>query len=306
MRKAIWMILSGAIGVSALTAGADTLFLKDGTSVNGEVSYPNENAVAVSVGGRGRMVFPAADVDRVEKNTKTGSSAAAAITAKARAHDEELTKATGLTKEQRAKVRQLMKPLGSPDPMVRANARKEIVAFAQKVDLFDYLAGFARRALPHNLRGILEALFDLDAKRAGTACCALAEHPLPIHRAEALLFLAQAPGTKHQDLILRGLVDSDARVQIAAIHATARCGLRSATPVLIGFLDANDARVRNASSAALSRLWSTAETVLQFETSPEWRAHWKAHGGGKIAPVSASSLKPLAEPLPEGAAADYG
>lgn len=81
--------------VVAASAYADTIRFKDGSTLEGVVTRPNNNAVAIEVGG-GRMVFPATEVESVETNDKQGSYSVNEI--RARHHNDMMQEQTGLTR----------------------------------------------------------------------------------------------------------------------------------------------------------------------------------------------------------------
>ncbi|MBN2307378.1 MAG: HEAT repeat domain-containing protein [Candidatus Hydrogenedentes bacterium] len=287
-----------------LAARADTIHFVDGSTLNGKVSYPNANAVALEFNGS-RVVFPATDIESVEENDVVENPGVRSLNPYADAHNKAMLEQTGLTAAQRREVRRLVEPLSSPDPRERATAREQLIAKAKEIELWDYLAlcvpSMGMRYVPE----VLRVLCELDPVKARKLLTETVEHTCPVHRGSALAMLGMVGTREDTDLIVRGLVDSDEVVQVSAARALAALRDPRATPALIAVLDKASPRVRQDCSVALSRIWSSEDAPVEFETASEWSAFWQERAGTVAGPVSLNSLKPLSIPLPEGVDPTY-
>ena len=90
--------------------------------------------------------------------------------------------------------------------------------------------------------------------------------------------------------------DPDPGVQIETAKSLALAGSPRATPVLIAGLDSPNGKVRNASKAALNRIWGESESRQDAE---QWQAFWATKAAGVPDPIAAAGLKPLYVPEPE-------
>jgi HEAT repeats len=292
------------ISFAFITATADTVHFKDGATLNGKVSKPNENSIAVQIGG-GRMVFPMAIVEKIEENDLKTNKGITSFSPGATRYNDRLQKATGLSSEQRAEIRKLVAPLGSHDTGTRVAARKALLAKAQEVDFFAYLALSIPKQPPRYVPEILRVLFKLDPAKTKKLLLETVHHPLPVHRGSALELLGMAGGDKALEALCRGLVaDPEPVVRYSSARGLAHLRDKRSTPALLKGLKDADARVRNLCSDTLASMWSTPEEAVKFGTVEEWQGHWAEVSSQVSKPVSVSSLKPLSEPLPEGAG-DY-
>jgi hypothetical protein len=87
-------------------------------------------------------------------------------------------------------------------------------------------------------------------------------------------------------------------VQIGAIYALAKLGVREATPALIDLLPHLDLRVSNASKEALQALWADALPDPRPSTVDEWKAFWNSREKSGT-PIELAALESLTDPTEE-------
>ena len=287
-----------AVAIAPAIAAADTLLLKDGTSIDGTVVKVNDNCIAIK-SGNGQIIYQNDEVDSVEKNDKLGKLDLAKVNPAALRHEQALEQATGLKAEQREKIIAIVDRLAREDSAERNQAIKELIAMQQQCDVYRFLResrqGFGTRVLP----GVLEVMLALNKTETKPIVYENLEDKTPSNRAAALELLGHHKELASIETVIRGLVDTDAEVQIAAVHALAELGNARATPALIETLSSANPRLRNASNAALIRIWNTPETPAQFETADEWKKHWSEASGGVAKPIELASLQPLYDPKSE-------
>jgi len=292
MRIRTWGHMSGLMAIALFCAGADTLYLKDGTALDGKVSKINDHCVAVR-SGNGEIVYPNEQVDRIEQNDKKGTLDLAYDNPAALRHEEELDRATGLNTEQRERIIALVDRLAREDSNERNQAINELVGLQRQMDVYRFLResrhGFGARVM----RGVLEVMLAINAAETKEIVYDSLFDKVPGIRAAALELLGKHKELTSIDSVARGLVDADADVQIAAAHALAELGAGRATPALVATLSNTNPRVRNAGKSALARIWSTPESPVQFETPEEWERFWGEVSARAGAPIALASLEPL-------------
>jgi len=275
------------------SASADTIHLKDGSSLDGIVKQSDADKVVIEI-GKGQMTFSMADVARIEKNDKTGSEKTVSIL-RAKQHTDDLYQRTGLTAQQRDDVRAAMDPLWSPDEAQRTVARKKLLAMGKEMAVFNYLESYLPYAKDLVAPEIMKTLVEMDPAKAKDTVLSFTQNPSPVNRSKALELAASYKNDADLDTIARGLVDVDNTVRIAAAHAVAIAGGKRATPALIEELKNADPRVRNASREALKYLWNAGVNV-DLSTPEEWDAFWNGKAHEIKDPISVSTLTPLVSP----------
>ncbi|MCC6796806.1 MAG: HEAT repeat domain-containing protein [Candidatus Hydrogenedentes bacterium] len=298
MRKYSNIAWCAVMAIAPALAIADTLHLKDGTSLDGAVVKINDNCMAIR-SGNGEIVYSNDEIDRVEKNEKKGTLDLAVTNPAALRHEQELEKATGLIAEQREKIIAIVDRLAHEDAAERSKAVKELIALNQQLDIYRFLKesrqGFGARVLP----GVLEVMLALNKGETKPIVLDCLNDKSPPVRAAALELLGTHKELASLETVARGLVDSEDEVQIASAHALAALADKRATPALIASLGNANPRVRNAALAALSRVWGTAESPVQFETADEWTKFWNESSAQAGKPIELAALEPLYI-MPEG------
>lgn len=283
------MLLVGAICLFPLIAGADTLYLKNGASRDGKVTQPNDNAVVLEVGGM-KTTYLASEVERIERNDKMGD--AGAPDPATLQHEMELQKVTGLTAQQRHDVEALLEPLKSEDAAVRKRAAQRLIEKGKEVDIVPFLE-YSLEGLSELYTGpVLEVMLALNPAKTWPLVRRAAHDRNQAIRATAIHLLA-AQGKKDLALIVRGLVDPEPVVVIAAAEVVRQLADPRATPVLMTRLDSPNPRVRNACLSALSAIWSADPSARDLTTSEQWRAYWDTHASSVKSPFMPGALEPL-------------
>lgn len=298
MKRHVLMMWCAAVAIAPAVVTADTLHLKDGTTLDGVVTRINDNCIAIQ-SGNGQIIYQNDEFDRIEENDKKGTLDLARQNPAALRHEQALEKATGLKAEQRNKLIALVDRLAREDMNERNEAIKELVALNQQIDVYRFLKesrqGFGARVLP----GVFEVMLTLNKAETKTILYDNLDNMVPGIRAAVLELLGKHRELASLETVARGLVDEQDEVRIAACHALAELGDGRATPALISVLSSPNPRVKNAGNAALSRIWSKEDKPVQFETAAQWEALWKESNAQVGKPIELASLKPLFV-LPEG------
>jgi len=284
--------LAAALALGAPPARGDTVYLVNGGTVDGAVSYPNDNSVAVEAPG-GRLVLMRSEVERVEQNDRRGTNAATPLT---RQHEDMLTTRTGLTEAQRQEVLDVLAPLKSEDPVARSEARRQLVRLQGRHDLFPFLeyalAGFS----PAYATQVLAAMAQMDRARALPIVRHRATDTVPDIRATAVALLGELEDKQAMDLVTRAAIDQAAPVRLEAFRSLAALGAREATPLLLRGLVYRDRRARNVARDALAALWAGPDAP-PADASPEaWGSWWEVHRDSTAAAIDPASLEPLTDP----------
>ncbi|MCC6695546.1 MAG: hypothetical protein IT365_07940 [Candidatus Hydrogenedentes bacterium] len=280
------------LGLGSLAASADTVYLTDGSTLDGVVSQPNENCFVVA-SGSGSLMFEASRIQRVEKNDKKGSIDLGKVNPWAVKYEEDMTKRTGLTATQREEVVLIIDKFASEDANERQAAIKKLAAMQKQLPIFTFLVATIDSYGARTLPGVLEVLMAIDRGKAIPIVRDCATNPVARNRAAALQIMGAARDVASVDTIARGLVDEDESVRVAAAGALAVANNRRATPALIENLGNLDKRVVNACNAALSKLWSEENAEVKFVTAEEWNTFWEGRSSTVSEPISTSKLEPL-------------
>jgi hypothetical protein len=285
-----WLVVA-VTGVIVPRVWADTVYFKDGSALDGVITFPDANTVVV-LSGPARMTFPASEVARVEKNDKKGDFKSISVI-KGKQHEDALFQRTGLTAPQRDAVRAAVDPLWSPDEAQRSAARKKLVAMSKDMPVFQYIESFLPYSKPLLAPELMKALVEIDPQRAKNVVGGYVQDVAPGNRASALQLIASYKKDEDLDTIARGLVDPDSSVRVAAAHAVAEAGAKRATPALIEALKSPDLKVQNAVRAALKGVWSSENMQVDLKTPEEWRTFWAGKAGNIKDPLEPKDLTPL-------------
>jgi len=257
---------------TASVALADTLHLKSGVTIDGVVTTRPDGIYEVRAGDRVVLYRPE-EVERIERNSRTGHYDEAAARARIAEREEALLRETGLTREQRQRVAQLLRQLSGPGGG-RMAARDALAALQEEWDVFAYLARELSRMTPRNRAPVLGVLYHIDPQRAlPYVRTALRDSYGPV-RAEAILMLAHADERGQVPEIARGLADHRLEVQAAAIQALVQLEARNATPALISLLNHPEQWLGNTSKQALESLWAGRLPDDPLRTAEAWEAFW--------------------------------
>jgi hypothetical protein len=286
------LLLSGAAVLIAAGAQSDTLFFKDGSTLDGKVSQPNPNVYLLDVEG-GRLYFQANEVSRWEENDKMGKYNVFTLNPRQIAHEERRQEETGLTAEQIEEMYAIMEPLASGDPNEVEAAKQALLAKNEDVDLFNFLTAAIRDMTYKRLPAVLEVMTDMDPERAKPILEERATDTFAENRSKAITLLAKTGGEDNLDTMARGMLDLDPTVQTTAAEALAAVGDKRATPALLQGLRSADMRVKNASAQALKQLWSDDGSAASAQSVTEWERIWSNRQSGVRDPVQIAQLEPL-------------
>jgi len=279
-------------------AWADTIYFADGSRLDGKVTQPNENCVALEAGG-GRMVFRASLVAKIEQNDKTGSYNIHRVNPMAVKHNTEMENRFGVTSEQREMLIGMVDQLRANESEDRAAAKRQLIALQKDMDVFKFLeAGmdsFSDRVVPR----VMETMAEIDTARAKEAIRSRATDAAAANRGKAIELLGKLKDAESLETVARGIVDEDEQVRISAANGLAEAGDRRATPVLLEALKSNDERVRNSAENALSKLWSTEGAAIEFDNPAQWETLWRTRSKQIANPIDPKGLKPLFKPEPD-------
>lgn len=295
--KLHWAMLAAAFVTTA--AGADTVYLTNGVEFDGVVTpVPEDPELFRVTAGERSLVYRASEIDRIEKNEKTGKQTNEEIMARWQEQDKLLTEQTGLTADQRRLVQELMFELISDNASKRLAVREKLVALQKEFDAYKYLAsewvGVSILIAPN----LLEVLTFMDSSRAIELLEEAAVNNYYGTRSMALDLLGRLGETNSKDLVARGMVDHKQEVQISAVYALAAMKVREATPALIGLLPNQDKRVSNASKEALQALWADVLPDPKPSTVDDWTALWNGQEKSST-PIELAGLEPLSNPVDE-------
>lgn len=278
---------------------ADTVYLKNGVQFDGVVTPVPENSNLFKVtAGERSLIYRAEEIDRIEKNERTGKISKEEILARWQESDKKLTEETGLTADQRRLVEGLMFELKTDNVAKRMSVREQIIALQKEFDAYKYLAAQLPGASTLIAPYLLETLAYMDGPRTVPLLEEAALHNYAGMRSMAIEVLGRVGVSASKPLIARGLVDHMQEVQISAAYNLAKLGAREATPALIELLANPDQRVSNASREALRALWNG----LLPDPAPASVSEWKAFWGGQEKPggvIELAALESLSDPKAE-------
>ena len=293
-RVLVFVSLAGVLCAGG--AVADTIFLKNGVSVDGVIKQ-REGYIEVKAGDR-TVVYRDSEIARIEQNAKTGKQDLGELAARWELEEAEMVKKTGLDALQRRRVRELVGEL-TKDATSRMAAREKLVAMQSEADVFRYLRFLIPDASHYQVPHIFEAMFYLDSNRAVKEIRIGTQHNYFEARAKAIELLGGIAHKESVPLMARGLADEKFEVKIQAAYALARTGVKGATPALIEMLKHPDLRVGNASRESLAALWAEVVGDEAPKTVEAWTKIWEAHQEGVSGRIQLASLQPLVLPEEE-------
>ena len=282
------LLCAAAVAIALHGAWADTIFFKDGSSLDGKVLQPNPNVYVLQL-EKGRMYFQASRVDHWEKNEKKGRYNAFLVNPHQTAHEEARQEKTGLTGEQIDAMYRMMEPLSSSDPNEVKRAQEALLAKNDSVDVFKFLKAAMIDMSDKYLPATLEVMVKLNPKATERILVKRATDPFTPNRTKALELIGKTDAAKHVGTLARGMLDPNARVQTTAARALAQSGDKGCTPALLQGLKSGDMRVRKASEEALQSLWGDNRA----HTPAAWDQLWRKEQSNVHGVVTVASLKPL-------------
>ena len=277
-------------------SAADTLYLKNGTRIDGTVSSDSNGIVMVQAGNR-TVAYRSHELARIEKNNKTGKLDLDAIRARAKARETELIQKTGLNAQQHRRIHELLKLAQSSERSIAGPAKDELISMGAKMDLFRYLTHYLPEYSPRLVPPVLEVLFAINPYRTRPLLYAYTTDADDLCRATALKNLASFGDKSELPLVAKGLIDYKIPVRIAASYGAGYLKAKECTPLLIDNMKQDDPHLYNVASDALSYIWSTQDNPIHFEELAGWESFWAEQTFTVPSVFSAKNLVPL---VPEG------
>lgn len=294
IRSSVSLLIAGV--VIAAPAIGDTVYLKNGVQFDGVVTpVPDQPGLYQVAAGERSLIYRESEIDKIEKNERTGRLDREALLARWQEKSEQLNQETGLTTEQRRMVRGLMFELKSDSIPQRLAVREKLIGLQAQFDVYGYLVTLYPELSNLLAPNVLEALFYLDPIRCTKLLQESATSNYFGKRAMALELIGRANDRNSIELVVRGLADHKHEVKIAAAYVLAALGVREATPALIEILTHPDQRVANACREALLALWAESLGDTRPGTVDEWKAFWSQQSTTGT-PVVLANLEPLSLP----------
>ena len=286
-----------ALLLGPIAGFADTLVLKGGVRLHGDVSRNEHGHYVLKTGGR-TMTYRATDVLKFDKNAGTAAERQEEAVARRARVEKELLEKTGLTVEQRSEIHRLLSSLRSSDRRVIHRAMQQLIALNQKVDVAGYLESGVPSMSPQLAPNTMEVVAKISPPKRAIALFRDQAHALPVPtRVKAIKLLGRFRDRHSVDLFISGLVDGDDQVVAASARALGMVETKRATPALIHLLINRKLSVGSACREALESIWkSQLDEDHDIDTGPEWLEFWEKHEQLVYNPVVLAEAKPLVAP----------
>lgn len=291
MTRTMLLTLTAAVACGMSTA--DTIHLKTGVRVDGQVLERSETGLRIRVGNR-ESFFPHDSVARIEENDKTGGIDIERLRREAEARLRQKELETGLTADQRRQVEETIAMLGSDSTAQQGVALERLRNMNERLPIFRYLADDLTELMPWHAVGVMGVLVKLDPEAAAEVLRTQVRRDSGMCRAKALELLGVCGHYKSTNYMVRGLVDHDDQVRVAAARALGRLGVKSATPPLLEALSSGDQRARLAAREALEQIW--AADNASFADAAGWESFWISKRASTPSPYGGESIEPLVPP----------
>lgn len=250
------------------SAGADTLTLTNGATVDGKVKQRSDGFYEVDAGGN-VVIYRPEEVVQLEQNDRDGTLNLDEVREQVRLEQERLEKETGLNQDQRDRVDDLLNRMQSGTPAERLEARERLIRLHQEVSVLKYIKYWFNNLITPAL---LEAIYYIAPEEALEELHRGVKHANFECRAKAIELLTAMGHAESAELIARGLIDHAFDVQLAAIYGLAKLGSKSSSTALLEMMAKPDIKLSNASQQALEALWTSE---LQGGTAPKGVSEWK-------------------------------
>lgn len=288
--KSTQIIMAFVLATFAMvSASADTVTFKNGTTLDGVISQPDPNTVSIDIGGQS-ITFPATDVTNIEKNDKTGDMTQLAI-ANGKKHEDAQFERTGLTREQRDRARDAIEPLWSEDEATRNEGRRKLIELNKEMALGKFITCSLPFSKGYVVPELLTVLTEIDPELAKPQLEAYSSSLDPRNRAKSLEMMGAIKDNASFETVARGMIDLEADVCVSAAYALGAYGDKRATPALLHGLKSNDARVRNISGETLKALWKDTGAIP--EKPEDWEKFWTENSSKVEKPLDIRNMTPL-------------
>ena len=288
-------MLLGAL-ILSLPGVADTFLLNGEVTVHGKLLRSDDKFHYIDIGGRQKRL-PKKSVKLVEKNDKDGSFDLQAAKKRAEERQQQITEETGLAKEQRDEIARLILTLNSDDSLKKGDARRKLAEMCQDAKVYTYIANQVPSEAPHFMVELLAILAQADPVRTQPLLQEFATYMEQNVRAECLELLGLMRDAPSLTLMMRGMLDHESVVILAACSALTALGAKEATPLLLDKFNHADLRVQNFAREALAILWKTElGDKKPFETLGDWQQFWNEQSASVQKTVNLETLEPLVPP----------
>ena len=289
-----------AVLFGALTLGlpgvADTFLLNGEVPVHGKLLRSDDKFHYIDIGGRQKRL-PKKSVKLLEKNDKDGSFDIEAARERAAKRQQQITEETGLTKAQRDEIARLILALNSEDGLERGDARRKLIEMCEDAKVYTYLAKQVPTEGPQFMLELIAILTQVDPVRANPLLKEFATYEEQNVRAECVELLGLIRDSSSLSLIMRGMLDQQPVVILAACTALTALGAKEATPLLLDKFNHTDLRVQNFAREALAVLWKTELGDREpFEALGDWNQFWNEQSASVSKTVNIETLEPLVPP----------
>jgi hypothetical protein len=274
-------------------ATADTLYLKNGARVNGQVVKKEDGSYNFVVEGR-KMMYRASEVISHEENSLTGSEYKTRAQERKVEREKKAYQKTGLTAEQRAEIMRIIRLFNSNNVEVVHKHEKELIALGRKMNILPYLGSILPSLTQSTYPPTLN-VFSVLAPKSTTAnaLAAAAEHPAAVIRQHAITMMANVNDPKLTKIAIRGLVDPDQNVQLAAVNTVGTLRIQAASPALIELLDRKWMSAGKSIQQSLEMMWAESSQVPSNGKSGDWKEFWDQNKTKVQKPIRLSDLTPL-------------
>ena len=134
-RVKTFSIISILLVVKAITY-ADTFYLKSGIVFDGKIIGENPNGVLTIKVGTNTLYYRKDEIEKIEKNDKTGEIKIDDFIKEWEEKDKYLTQVTGLNKEQRAQIESILGKLQWGEEIDRASAKNALLELNKKFNIY--------------------------------------------------------------------------------------------------------------------------------------------------------------------------
>lgn len=285
------------LGLASAAAVADTLYFKDGSSLDGTVTQPDSNSYVIEF-DKGKMYFKASEVARWVKNNNEGSYNVKTLEPRVAEPDTKTkpgaeAREDTLTADQKNELSKIAAGLSSSDPKEVVAAQDALMAKKGDMDVFSYLQSSLTKMKGRSTDAALELMMKLDPTRAQKVVESETKNPVAGNRAKALELLSKSGGKESVSTLARGMVDVSPAVQKAAASCLGQTGDKGVTPALLAGLKSSDQSVRDASVQALRTLWNGDKDTAGLSSPADWQQFWASRASQYKDALRTDNLLPL-------------
>jgi hypothetical protein len=275
---------------------ADTFYLNGEVAVHGKLVRTDDKFYYIEIGGRPRRI-PKQSISLVEQNEKDGSFDLEEAKKQAELRQQQITEETGLTQEQRDEIDKLIRELNSENGAEVGNAHRTLVEMCKNENVYRYIFTLVPSEAPHFIKKLVVILTEVDPVKVKPLLVEFATHAEQETRAQCIELLGVIRDASSLILMMRGMLDHEPVVRLAACSALTAIGAKEATPLLLSNFDHADLRVENYAREALAVMWKAELGDKEpFKTLEEWQKFWAEQSPSVPKTVDLETLEPLVPP----------